>query len=46
MYWELEESGKDATYLGFEGGDHYLSNEAHRLQFFKAMDLFLHSYLK
>ena len=46
MYRELEESGKDVTYLEFEGGDHYLSNEVHRLEFFKAMDLFLHSNMK
>jgi len=42
----LENSGKDVTYLEFDGGDHYLSNEAHRLQFFKAMDSFLYSNLK
>jgi dipeptidyl aminopeptidase/acylaminoacyl peptidase len=46
MYEELEESGKDVTYLEFEDGDHYLSNEVHRLQFFKAMDSFLDSNLK
>ena len=46
MYRALEESGKDVTYLEFEDGDHYLSNEAHRLQFFKAMDSFLNSNLK
>jgi dipeptidyl aminopeptidase/acylaminoacyl peptidase len=45
MYEELEESGKDVTYLEFEDGDHYLSNEVHRLQFFKAMDSFLDSNL-
>ena len=46
MYEELQESGKDVTYLEFEDGDHYLSNEVHRLQFFKAMDSFLNSNLK
>ena len=42
----LEKGGKDVTYLEFEDGDHYLSNEIHRLQFFKAMDSFLRSNLK
>jgi Prolyl oligopeptidase family len=46
MYRALEKSGKDVTYLEFEDGDHYLSNEVHRLQFFKAMDSFLQSNLK
>ena len=42
----LEKGGKDVTYLEFEDGDHYLSNEAHRLQFFRAMDSFLRSNLQ
>lgn len=46
MNQALEKSGKDVTYLEFEDGDHYLSNEVHRLQFFKAMDSFLQSNLK
>jgi dipeptidyl aminopeptidase/acylaminoacyl peptidase len=46
MHRALEKSGKDVTYLEFEDGDHYLSNEVHRLQFFKAMDSFLDSNLK
>jgi dipeptidyl aminopeptidase/acylaminoacyl peptidase len=42
----LERGGKEVTYLEFEEGDHYLSNEKHRLQFFKAMDLFLGAHLE
>ncbi len=46
MNQALEKDAKEVTYLEFEEGDHYLSNEAHRLQFFKAMDLFLGTHLK
>ena len=42
----LEDGDKDVTYLEFEGGDHYLSNEQHRLQFFEAMDEFLGTHTK
>ena len=41
----LEDHDKDVTYLEFEDGDHYLSNEEHRLAFFKAMDSFLQTHL-
>ena len=45
MHRALEKSGKQVTYLEFEDGDHYLSNEAHRLEFFSAMDEFLRANL-
>lgn len=41
----LEKNGKDVTYLEFEGGDHYLSQQQHRIEFFQAMDSFLNSHL-
>ncbi len=45
MHRELEKQGKEVTYLELENGDHYLSNQEHRVQFFKAMDAFLQSHL-
>jgi len=41
----LERAGKDVTYLELEDGDHHLSREEHRLEFFRAMDAFLQSNL-
>ena len=37
---------KEYEYLEFDDGDHYLSNAEHRMEFFKAMDVFLAKYLK
>jgi len=45
MHRELEKQGKEVTYLVLEDGDHYLSNQEHRVRFFKAMDAFLQSHL-
>jgi dipeptidyl aminopeptidase/acylaminoacyl peptidase len=45
MHRALEKRGKDVSYLEFDGGDHFLSNEQHRLQFFKAMEAFLEANL-
>jgi dipeptidyl aminopeptidase/acylaminoacyl peptidase len=45
MHRELEKQGKDVTYLELEDGDHHLSNQEHRVQFFKAMDAFLRLHL-
>jgi dipeptidyl aminopeptidase/acylaminoacyl peptidase len=42
----LESAGKPFTYLEQEGGDHHLSRYEHRLQFFKAMEVFLDQNLK
>lgn len=46
MHRALEKDGKSVTYLEFEDGDHYLSNEEHRIGFFRAMDTFLKTHLK
>jgi len=45
MNRELQKQGKEVTYLELEDGDHYLSIQEHRIQFFKAMDAFLQSHL-
>ena len=45
MHKALRKEGADVTYVEFEDGDHYLSTEEHRVQFFKAMDEFLRSHL-
>ncbi|MCU0302509.1 MAG: S9 family peptidase [Thermoanaerobaculales bacterium] len=41
----LEKAGKTVKFMVFEGGDHYLSKEQHRLSFFRIMDLFLAQHL-
>ncbi|RBP51177.1 alpha/beta hydrolase family protein [Arenicella xantha] len=45
MRKSMEKAGKDLVYLELEGGSHYLSNEEHRLEFFKQMDTFLRQHL-
>ena len=45
MFDELEDAGKDVTYLEFEDGDHNLSKHEHRLEFLTAMDEFLREHL-
>lgn len=45
MVKELEKAGKEVTYLEFDGGDHYLSRQDHRIAFFRAMDEFLSKHL-
>ena len=45
MHRALEKADKMTAYVEFKDGDHYLSNEAHRLEFFRAMDGFLGEYL-
>jgi len=42
----LEREDKNFVYLEQEGGDHFLSNQKHRIEFFKAMEGFLAKYLK
>lgn len=46
MRTALKKADKEFEYLEFDEGDHYLSNSAHRLSFFKAMDAFLSKHLK
>lgn len=41
----LESEDKNFIYLEQEGGDHFLSNQKHRIEFFKMMDDFLAKYL-
>ena len=45
MFDELKENNKVVEYIELEDGDHYLSNNEHRLQTFKAIDKFLDNYL-
>ncbi len=45
MARKLSRAGKNVTYLPIEGGDHSLTNEAHRLQFLKALESFLSKHL-
>lgn len=45
MFDELDDEDKDVTYLEIKGGDHYLSNNEHRLQAFKAIEKFLAKHL-
>jgi len=46
MYKKLESAGKEVSYVELEDGTHYLSNEEHRVRFFKEMDAFLAKYLQ
>lgn len=41
----LEKHNKDVIYIEQEGGNHFLSNEKHRVELFKEMQLFLKKYL-
>ena len=45
MYDELESEDKNVQFVPIENADHYLSNNKHRLQTFRAMDKFLDKYL-
>ncbi|MEO1204378.1 MAG: S9 family peptidase, partial [Pseudomonadota bacterium] len=45
MHRALDKGGKTVTFLELDGGDHYLSNQTHRLEFFAAMDSFLGEHL-
>lgn len=45
MYRELKKSDKAVTYLELEDGDHHLSKEEHRVEFFRAMDKFLQAHM-
>jgi pimeloyl-ACP methyl ester carboxylesterase len=42
----LKRSGKPYRYIEQEGGDHHLSQYAHRLEFFKALEAFLDRHLQ
>lgn len=46
MYDELKSLKKPVEYIELENGDHYLSNNDHRLATFKALDKFLADNLK
>lgn len=46
MHRRLKKYGKQVHYIEFEGGNHYLSNEQHRVEFFKQMDRFLATHLQ
>jgi dipeptidyl aminopeptidase/acylaminoacyl peptidase len=41
----LRKAGKPVVAAELEGGDHFLTHERHRIQFFKAMDAFLQEHL-
>ncbi len=45
MLDELEDENKDVQYIELDGGDHYLSNNEHRLTTFKAIEAFLAEHL-
>jgi len=45
MFDELKDEKKDVEYVEVEKADHYLSNNEHRLQTFRAMDKFLDKHL-
>lgn len=42
----LRKADKNVEYLEFDGGDHFLSNQDHRIAFFTAMDDFLQTHLE
>lgn len=42
----LDSEDKNFIYIEQKGGDHFLSNQADRVEFFKAMDKFLEKHLK
>lgn len=46
MFDELKSRKKNVEYIELENGDHYLSNNDHRLTTFKALDKFLADNLK
>ncbi|MEL4293621.1 S9 family peptidase [Shewanella xiamenensis] len=46
MFDELKSRNKNVEYIELENGDHYLSNNDHRLTTFKALDKFLADNLK
>ena len=41
FYKNMQKAGKDIKYTEFEFGDHNLSNQEHRIQFLKEIELFL-----
>jgi len=45
MYKRLKKAKKSVNYIELKGGDHYLSNNDHRMQTFKAMEAFLAQHL-
>ncbi|WP_144211566.1 alpha/beta hydrolase family protein [Shewanella donghaensis] len=45
MFDELEDLDKQVEYIELENGDHYLSNNEHRIQTFIAIEKFLHKNL-
>lgn len=45
MYKRLKKAKKDVNYIELKGGDHFLSNNDHRVKAFKAMDVFLAEHL-
>lgn len=45
MYSALSKEDADVTYLELDDGDHFLSNQDHRIAFFRSMDQFLQKHL-
>lgn len=45
MFDELEDHDKNVEFIELDGGDHYLSNNEHRLTTFKALERFLAQHL-
>ena len=45
MFDEMEDANKAVKYIELEKGDHYLSNQLHRIQALKAIDEFIQKYL-
>ncbi|MEZ5559254.1 MAG: prolyl oligopeptidase family serine peptidase [Pseudomonadales bacterium] len=45
MYHALQAAGAEVRYVEQDGGDHFLSREAHRLQLFREMEAFLERHL-
>ena len=45
MFDELQDEDKRVEYVEIDKADHYLSNNEHRLQTFRAMDKFLNTFL-
>lgn len=46
FYDKMEKAGKDIKYIEFEDGDHFLSNEEHRIEFLSEVERFLAEHLK
>lgn len=45
FYNKMDKAGKNIKYIELEDGDHFLSNEEHRIEFLKEVEKFLEEYL-